>query len=69
MGNFQELQHVQKINVHIVVGRVTEVFSCFTVSECIALLIKTYWYITNTSCSHLTPIVLPDFCTGKTKDD
>lgn len=44
-------------------------FSFFTVAECIALLIKTYQYIINTSCSSLTTVLLPDFCTGKTKDD
>lgn len=41
ISNFQELQNVQKINV-LLLGQVTEVFSFFTVNDCIALLIKTY---------------------------
>jgi len=57
ISNFQELQNVQKINV--LVGQVTEVFSFFTVTMCIVVLIKTYQYITNTSCSSHTTVLLP----------
>lgn len=53
----------------ILVGQVTEVFSSFTVTECMALLTKPYQYIKNTPCSSLTTVLLPDFCTGMTKDD
>lgn len=66
ISNFQDLQNVQKI---FLVGQVREVFSFFTVTECIALVIEACQYKINTSCSSLIIALLPDFCIAKTKDD
>lgn len=68
MGNFPKSWNVQKINILIAVGWITEEFSYFSMSECIALLPKTYWYIINISGFHLT-VLLSDLSTGKTKDE
>lgn len=59
---------MQKIRAFLV-GQVREVFSFFTVTECIALLIEACQYKINTSCSSLIIVLLPDFCTAKNKDD
>lgn len=59
---------MQKIRVFLV-GQVREVFSFFTVTECIALLIEACQCKINTSCSSLIIVLLSDFCIAKTKDD
>lgn len=68
ISSSQDFQRVQKIRVFLV-GQVRGVFSFFTVTECIALLIEACQYKINTSCSSLIIVLLPDFCIAKTKDD
>lgn len=68
ISNFQDLERVEKIR-DFLFGQVREVFSFFTVTECIALLIEACQYKINASCSSLIIVLLPDFCIAKTKED